>query len=393
MENRKVKIAYFHPSSSITAGSTQSLVRLVEQINIKNFHPIVILSRRGNVEDVLKQNSIKYYVVNDYANNYWTLTDETNTASIKFIVEYIIKTVLNWIQIIQATRICKKEKIDIVHINTMTCCQGAYVAKRLRKPLVWHIREFMEEDLGVKFYKSENAKKLINSADCIIAISNTVGDKFNSFLGGKLVRTIYNGVSIDKYYAKREIFKDLSKVVISINGRVNRKKGQHELLLALSHLDNNIKKHVHCNIIGELLDEEYGKYLNQIVIENGLEKMVNFIGFTKHVEHYLLNTDILCVCSVKEAFGRVTVEGMQAGCLVIGANSGGTAELICDNETGMLYESKNVKSLACCIENAITNFEESRKMARLGQKISLERFTDKINMENIKRVYEEVLDK
>ena len=41
-----------------------------------------------------------------------------------------------------------------------------------------------------------------------------------------------------------------------------------------------------------------------------------------------------------EAFGRVTIEYMMAGLPVIGRNGGATPEIIKENETGMLYNSK-----------------------------------------------------
>lgn len=60
----------------------------------------------------------------------------------------------------------------------------------------------------------------------------------------------------------------------------------------------------------------------------------------------LRRADAILMCSKREAFGRVTVEGMLAGKPVIGANSGGTLELIQDGITGLLYTSGDPKALA-----------------------------------------------
>lgn len=52
-------------------------------------------------------------------------------------------------------------------------------------------------------------------------------------------------------------------------------------------------------------------------------------------------------CSQNEALGRVTIEAMLAGNVVIGARSGGTVEIIGENEErGFLYELHNSKDLA-----------------------------------------------
>ena len=73
--------------------------------------------------------------------------------------------------------------------------------------------------------------------------------------------------------------------------------------------------------------------------------------------------DVVLMCSRFESFGRVTVEAMLAGKPVIGAASGGTAELIQDGETGLLYEPGNHDELAMKIEYL---FEHPEKRLQLG---------------------------
>ena len=58
--------------------------------------------------------------------------------------------------------------------------------------------------------------------------------------------------------------------------------------------------------------------------------------------------------SCRPQFGRVTVESMLGKCLVVGAASGATTELIQDGVNGILYqpddEADFCKKLTACIE-------------------------------------------
>jgi glycosyltransferase involved in cell wall biosynthesis len=90
------------------------------------------------------------------------------------------------------------------------------------------------------------------------------------------------------------------------------------------------------------------------------------------------------MCSRKEAFGRVTVEGMKAGKPVIGANSGGTKELIKDRYNGFLYTFGDYHELAEKVKYLCQHPDEARQMGENGKQWALEKF-------NIEHYTEEVL--
>lgn len=76
----------------------------------------------------------------------------------------------------------------------------------------------------------------------------------------------------------------------------------------------------------------------------------------------------------KEAFGRVTVEAMGSGVPVIGANSGGTVELIKNKETGLLYCQGDYRDLSEKICQFIENAEYRKKIAESGCKLCQKKF-------------------
>ena len=87
------------------------------------------------------------------------------------------------------------------------------------------------------------------------------------------------------------------------------------------------------------------------------------------------------------------MEAQLAGCLVIGANTGATPELIKDGKTGFLYEQGNSKELAKKIMYAIQHSELSREIALLGQQYSYKNYSKEKNAENIIEIYQSICNK
>jgi glycosyltransferase involved in cell wall biosynthesis len=131
-------------------------------------------------------------------------------------------------------------------------------------------------------------------------------------------------------------------------GTVVATKGQGDAIRALSLL---VKKglSIRLTLVGSW-NTEYDYYSRQLAKELGVDQFVDFIGFTENPFSYFLRSDVALMCSKHEAFGRVTVEAMKLGKPVIGANTGGTLELIQDGWNGFLYQSGNVEDLARKIE-------------------------------------------
>ena len=65
-------IAIFQASSTMSAGSAQSTLRLIFNLKELGLNPYVFLNQKGDVETVLKENGIKYYIINEYSNDTWT---------------------------------------------------------------------------------------------------------------------------------------------------------------------------------------------------------------------------------------------------------------------------------------------------------------------------------
>lgn len=98
---------------------------------------------------------------------------------------------------------------------------------------------------------------------------------------------------------------------------------------------------------------DYEASLRDLVRKHGIEEHVTFLGRVpkERIPKILSGNDILVVPSIwAEPFGRVVVEGMAAGLLVIGTATGGSGEILEDGVNGLVFEPGNAMGLAQCLD-------------------------------------------
>jgi glycosyltransferase involved in cell wall biosynthesis len=75
-----------------------------------------------------------------------------------------------------------------------------------------------------------------------------------------------------------------------------------------------------------------------------------------------------------EGFGLVMVEAMGCGCAVVASNLPAVADIIIDNETGLLVEQKNPSDIVNKVSFMFDNSEILKKLSLQGRKYVEDRF-------------------
>ncbi len=205
---------------------------------------------------------------------------------------------------------------------------------------------------------------------------------------GKLV-CIYDGIDMKRFLApKREILLPGKKPIFAMVGNYRPLKGHRILAAACANLYRNGFHDFELWFIGQWVEE----HCADIFIDAGMTNNVKFLGYQKNPELVLREADVAFMCSSHEAFGLVTVEAMLSGCLVIGANFFGTAEIIDHGETGLLFDAPDGESsgLEVQIRYALSHPEESRRMAANGQQKMAAVMADEANTKNVISLYDEI---
>ena len=373
-----MRVCFFsHGSGTNQDGATLSMLNIMEELASRGHFVIGIMAKDVNLEYLKIKKNIKFYFLPSYD---MRLDLNRNSFSVK--LKYFVKNKINWFIMRDTLKILAKEDIDIIHINGLNNGIGAMIARKLKIPYVWHIRQLMQEDLNQRLYNQKQVWHLVKKASDVIAISKAVRNKFEKEFNRK-IKVIYNGVPLINYQLrKHEIFtNDCFKIILA--GRIVYSKGQLDAVKAVQILVNRgyIMKLI---LVGHAQDQ-YANLVRDYVLENDLSDYVELQDHNSDLRSLRATCDIGLTCSKKEAFGRVTVENQMAGLLTIGSDTGGTLELIDHEKTGLLYHEGDYINLADMIEYAFKNKDRMRLLAYLG-------YQNAVNMFSIVRVVDQVLD-
>ena len=384
-----MKVGYFveTPVAHNLTGGVRSFLNLIEELLKLGVAPYVVTSEEWEFTDKLKELGVPYLASKMLRPFVGT------TSTVRFQREkYWIKTIINNHTRDKATKWFKENGVELVHINSQFAgIIGAQVAQKLKIPYVYHMREYLDRDFFVKFYSEKLVQKYIATAPKVIGISKSIQQYYEQKLR-RDVTLVYNGIPVkNENCFSPDVRLSKEQVELAIVGRVNPAKGQLEAVQALKFLKQEYGcTNVRLHIIGYMGKDPYEMQIKQYAEENSILEQVVFHPFTNKPEEILKDCDVGLTCSIAEAFGRVTVEYMLAGLLPVGADTGGTPEIILDGQTGLLYRQGDPEDLAKKLYWVLQNKEEARQMLRAGQKRGLDVFTIRATANNVWDIYTEI---
>ena len=314
-------------------GASRSLINLIEGLHIYNIKPLVLCPEEGELTDYFKINGISY-IIKKFDN--WIYIKQLGFLKLPI---KIIRTILFGRSVLPSLR---KFDPDIIYSNSSVVFVGAILSWILKKPHLWHIREYGKLDYNIKFHFGEaGLRYLLNKSSAIIAISKSIDEQIlQNIKTQKYI--VYNGVIWEKELTETNRYLDKKKeITFGIIGLLVSGKNQLEAIKAF-----NIFHSKHPNskllIIGDSNDKKYKSNLLKEVRMLRLDKAILFLGYIANMEEMFSQIDVLLMCSKSEGMGRVTVEALARGIPVIGFDAGATPEIVHDGINGFLYKGNHV---------------------------------------------------
>jgi glycosyltransferase involved in cell wall biosynthesis len=201
------------------------------------------------------------------------------------------------------------------------------------------------------------------------------------------------GTNIDStsIHSKEEARKFLNllsnKFLVGIVGRLDEKKGQLDVIRAISSVKES-NENLHVVFIGDKTKNEADDYvqrLNEAIVLEQLQANVSFLPHQPKMQDLYSAFDLVIVPSWEETFGTVTIEAMASGVPVIGSNTAGTAEIL-ENEQ-FLFQANDPSSLGSTWLEVINN-----GALRADWAIQLQhKFQDKYSMKASVAAWKELL--
>jgi len=363
----------FISHSSLLAGAERSLLELCKELFTDyGCMCTVVLPSHGPSEELLHKEGVATLIG---PINWWCKGGDSASENEK---NQNITESLSWL-------ICNQPLFelinpDVILTNTIVIPWGAILASIIKKPHIWMIREYGKLDHGLNFFYSfEKILHFINeSSDKIITNSKDVQNTLFPDHKPNKVETIYRfidqpkidnqNINIKSYFTNPESFH------LIIPGSIMPSKGQDDAIRAVIELIK--KRHYQAELILVGYDNpDYQKYLKELVENENVNDFVHIMPFMENINSLVQSSDIVLICSKKEAFGRVILEAMLMEKPIVATNSGGTKEMIIDGETGLLYEPGDYLQLADQIERMINDADLRNTLASKAKDYAKKTFT------------------
>lgn len=366
-------------------GANKALLDLVIDLRDRyNVNPIILIPKEGDFTKILDEHKIEF-IVSKYC--MWL-----REKKIINIFKDRIKKTLNILFFRKIYNKLSYRKIDIIHTNSSLPYIGEYLSQKLNIPHIKHLREYGDEDYNLYYMYSDKfiKNKYNKNVNCAIAISKSIKQKYKKYFTEDKIHMIYDGV--DMPIDKVKCNSDKSIIEFVVVGGINETKNQMEILQSVKILRDRGIKNFKVNLVGSGNDKYIDK-VNQFIIKNDLCNLVNLLGYRDDIDKILQSMDIGIVSSKKEAFGRVTIEYMLNSMPVIGADTGGTSELIKNNINGLLYRLNDYNDLADKMEFFIKERINIERMSKSSYNYAKLNFNKKLNTDKIYKIYKDILQK
>jgi glycosyltransferase involved in cell wall biosynthesis len=210
--------------------------------------------------------------------------------------------------------------------------------------------------------------------------------------------TIYTGIDPTKFNelkGKSAIQKELGiqehDRMIGLIGQPIPEKGHRYFIEAASHIVQDFPN-AKFLIVGYLFDSLYQKELNSMVENLKLKEKVIFTGWRDDIPSIVSSLDILAHARITpEPAALVLMEAMSVAKPVVGTSTGGTPELIQDGVNGYLVPPKDAKAMAEAILSLLKDPQKAKSMGRAGQRRFNSFLTLEKHIQEIEKLYEEIL--
>ncbi len=235
-------------------------------------------------------------------------------------------------------------QFDILYMNNQPSSnvEGYYSTAGLPTAIVQHCR--------IEPVLNRDVVRIVNKfCHSIISVSQGVQEQLlKRGVRSELCFTVFNGIDInqplpDGANIRKELgATDETFIFGSIGSLINR-KAHHFTLLALDKFNRAFPEAKWMMVfVGE--GPNLRRLIQQAASLNMMDKVV-FTGFQSNALEYLSAFDAFILGSKSEGLPRVVLESMLLETPVIGSNVTGTAELVKNAETGMLFEYGDVEIL------------------------------------------------
>lgn len=296
----------------------------------------------------------------------------------------------------------RRQKFDIVHTHTAKAgALGRVAAFLAGRAIIVHTSHghnfygYFGEEISKIMVTLERI--LTHFTDKIVVLTELEKKDLLRFkvAEAKKICLIPPGLELDNYAKAnidkvkvREIFHlQPDETVVGMVARLEPIKGPEYFVEAAKEVVGHFNK-TRFIIVGE---GSLRQSLEERVKNSGLKERFIFTGWCEDIIEVISIFDILVLPSLNEAVGMVLIEAQSLGVPVIATNVGGIAEIIQDNQTGILVPPRDPQILAGAINSLLVDKQKRLAMSEKAKAWVRDKFKAQDMADRISGLYQELI--
>jgi glycosyltransferase involved in cell wall biosynthesis len=293
----------------------------------------------------------------------------------------------------EISALAASEQIDVIHsIGYPAALYAALAARTGGLPHIWHehgIKRIHRVNRWIYQWVADTCRYVIGPSDAVTAALGQAG------LRPPRLQTVYNGIDLTRFdreetqvqRVRHEFALRDGDPAVALVGQLLPHKG-HRLLIDAAPAVLRVHPKARFFIVGALENPPYEAELRKAVQDRGLEQRFVFTGWRSDIHVVVSAMDASIVATVTpEPAALSLMEAMAVGCPVVASRTGGTAELVLDGETGLLFEPGNAVQLAARIVELLNDSSLRHRLSVAGRQRMVEHFGLKRHVDEIAGLY------
>ncbi len=356
-------------------GGEQQMVNLVEGIKELGVQNLVLCIKNSRLHTYLKNKDIQLSTIEKRKN-----FSSSHFKKLSFII--------------------KDFDADLIHIHAGSFLKdflilSKFYSNSINCKVIFTMNGMIRDKSFLSKIKYNN--KAIHGYYCISkAVEANFRKKVLYLRNYKKTFVVYDGIKVHKVeYSKAIDIKNKFSLQpnVKIIGNIANHTAAKDLITFCKTADYLIHNLKYQNIIFIQIGREtkFTIELESYITQHKLESKVFLLGSIDNARAYLEQFDCFLMTSNREGLSMSILESFFQGVPVVSTNAGGVPEAVIDDETGLLSDVGDFKSLAYNIEKLVLDtFLNERLIANSKTKLH-NSFTSEIMAENTLKFYKKII--
>jgi glycosyltransferase involved in cell wall biosynthesis len=352
-----------HLAGNQLFGAERSLLDIVAAIDPTKFDVSVVLPNKNDAYLQRIKKHAKRITVFPY--DWWSASRKEDPETIE-----------------RFASLMHRDRVDLVHVNTMTLLDPLLAARRARLPSILHVRELINYDAVLAaHFGSEAVETVCSAADYIIANSDATLKHYGQ--GRKSFR-LYNCVDRECFDVPPSL--EPGKLKVGLVSSNHPKKGI-EAFVELAEVASSRRLGIEFFLIGP-----FNEHISILRHKASHLSNITFVDYVPNPTEAIRRIDVLLsLSSFPESFGRTVAEAMAAGRPAVVYDIGALPELVRDGIDGFLIPYRQHLVALDHLERLFNDPSAVAEMGRKGRKRAKRLFSPSVFAPQLNRIYGRIL--